>query len=104
MGLFSLFIFIDPFFTYDAGETYEFALKCSGRLIYPERFLYIWLFDFVSAIVAIFRITYEKSFVTDKGRLRLARQMDIENTTNDIVKNQKMNTVQQQQSDTNSSN
>ena len=73
MGLFSLFIFIDPFFTYGAGETYEFALKCTGRLIYPERFLYIWLFDFASAFVALFRIIYEKSFVSDKGRLRLAR-------------------------------
>lgn len=81
--LFTLMIFVSPFV--DNNGTNEFLLTCEGKFIYPLRFLYVWLSDFVSALVSIGAIMYEKRFVSDKGRLRLARKMDIGNLTDDIL-------------------
>ena len=78
IGLFTFMIFLYPFMDFDGtfGD-YDFLLRCSGELIYPSRFLYIWLSDFICAFLSIMVIMYEKRFVSDKGRLRLARKMDI---------------------------
>ena len=50
--------------------------------MYPARFLFIWFFDFISAMFGVVAIMYEDLFTTDKERLKLSRQMDIENLTN----------------------
>lgn len=104
IGLFTFMIFLYPFFDFE-GETgtYNFMLKCTHDLVYPTRFLYIWMSDFICAFLSIFVIMYEKRFVSDKGRLRLARKMDIENLTNDIVKKQKELKKSIKSSDVNSS-
>ena len=86
LGLFSLMVFISPIF--DNDGTYLFWLTCDNKYVYPWRFLYVWFSDFVSAFASILLIMYEKRFVTDKGRLRLARKMDIDNLTKEIVKKQ----------------
>ena len=84
VGMFSLMIFICPLF--DNDGTYSFWLTCTNKYVYPWRFLYVWFSDFIAAFISIGMIMYEKRFVTDKGRLRLARKMDINNLTKEIVK------------------
>ena len=86
IGVFSLMVFVCPLF--DNDGSYSFRLTCTSRYVYPWRFLYVWFSDFVSAFASIVLIMYEKRFVTDKGRLRLARKMDIDNLTKKIVKEQ----------------
>ena len=86
IGVFSLMVFVSPIF--DNDGTYSFHLTCSNKYVYPWRFLYVWFSDFISAFASILLIMYEKRFVTDKGRLRLARKMDIDNLTKEIVKKQ----------------
>ena len=87
VGLFTIMVFLSPFF--DNDGTYYFFLTCNNKWVYPFRFLYIWFSDLLAAFVCIFCILYEKRFVTDKGRLRLARKMDIDNLTNGILEKQK---------------
>ena len=50
-----------------------------------RRFLFVFASDFISALVAIIIIMLEKSFSSDKDRLRMARRLDIENLADENV-------------------
>ena len=86
VGMFTLMVFVSPFF--DNDGSYSLFLNCNNKYVYPWRFLYVWFTDCIAAFASILLIMYEKRFVTDKGRLRLARKMDIDNLTKEIVKKQ----------------
>ena len=79
------------FFTQDSGFNhviYNFSAR---------RFLFIFASDFVSASISILIIMCEKRFTTDKERLKLARKMDINNLTHDVVEKRKSIYVKQAQ-------
>ena len=70
-------IFCGPLLDEGRTSKYQFWLHCDSGLTYPFRFLFIWASDFICAFFSIVVIMYEKRFVTDKARLRIARKMDI---------------------------
>ena len=70
-------------------ETYEFFLKCDDDWVYPTRFLYIWVSDFFCALISIITVLCEKSSTSDQERLKIARKLDINNMTDNLVKKTK---------------
>ena len=70
-------------------ENYPFFLKCDDDWIYPTRFLYIWVSDFFCALISIITVLCEKSSTSDQERLKIARKLDINNMTDNLVKKTK---------------
>ena len=75
-------------------KNYEFFLKCDDNWVYPTRFLYIWVSDFFCALISIITVLCEKSSTSDQERLKIARKLDINNMTDNLVKKSKEQNAQ----------
>ena len=89
--LFVSVIFLAPLFDmYWTRELnfYKLILSCN-KGIFSKRFLYLFLFDVISAGFSIFRIMTSPKFTTDKERLLLAQSLDLDNLLKATHKSEK---------------